>query len=119
MRTLNLMIAIVALSQSFAALAFNTFSVGDMPIRYMSDEDKRIFEAALIEVLERSSDGESTHWQNAKTSAHGDLTPRASFERAGARCRDLEVANSAKGRDNRLVVTLCKQADGEWKVDQQ
>lgn len=52
-------------------------------------------------------------------SVYGDLMPRASFAREGGRCRDLEVANSAGGRDNRLVLTLCRQAGGEWKVEAQ
>ncbi len=49
-------------------------------------------------------------WENPKTGAHGDLTPRASFDRAGQPCRDLEVANSARGHDNRIVLDALQTA---------
>jgi surface antigen len=111
------MIVLGALLLPAAALAFNSYSMRDMPVRYMTDEDREIFKAAVVDVLDRKRDGESTRWENPKTGAHGDLAPRASFERAQQRCRDLQVANSAGGRENRLVVTLCKQANGEWKVE--
>jgi surface antigen len=101
------------------ATAANIFSARDLPVRYMTDEDREILKSAVEDVLERGKDGEGRHWENPKTGAHGDLTPRASFERDGRPCRELEVANSAKGRDNRMVLTLCRQADGEWKVQSQ
>jgi len=109
--------AAAALLLPCAALAFNSYVLRDLPVRYMTDEDREILRVAVDDALERARDGESMHWENPKTGAKGDLMPRASFERAGQRCRDLEVANSARGRSNRLVVTLCKQADGEWKID--
>lgn len=100
-----------------AATAANIFSARDLPVRYMTEEDREILKAAAEDVLERNKDGEGTRWENPKTGAHGDLTPRASFDRAGQPCRDLEVANSARGRDNRMIVTLCKQSDGDWKIE--
>lgn len=118
MRT-ALTIALVAILLPGAAWAVNTFSLHNMPINYMTDEDKEIFKAAVVEVLERNHDGESTRWENPKSGAHGDLLPRVSFKNDDRPCRDLEVANSARGRDNRIVVTLCKQADGEWKISPQ
>jgi surface antigen len=117
MRSVFCVTALVAVFLSGAAFAFNSYSMRDLPVRYMTDEDREIFKAALVDVLERARDGESTRWENPKTGAHGDLAPLASFDRDGQRCRDLDVANSARGRSNRLVVTLCKQADGEWKIE--
>ena len=111
------MIVLGALLLPGAAMAINSFSLRDMPVNYMTDEDREIFKVAVVAALERSRDTESTRWENPKTGAHGDLVPRASFDQAGQRCRDLEVANSGRGRTNRLVVTLCKQADGEWKAE--
>jgi len=118
MRT-TLLVAFVALSLPGTAGAVNTMSLHNMPINYMTDEDKEILKAAVVDALERKRDGESMRWENPKTGAHGDLLPRASFNSDGQACRDLEVANSARGRDNRIVVTLCKQADGEWKISPQ
>ena len=97
--------------------AINLFSMQDLPVRHMTDEDREILKAAVVDALERTRDGESARWENPKTGAHGDLTPRVSYQSEGLACRDLEVANSARGRNNRLTVTLCKQSDGEWKID--
>lgn len=116
MRKLICMAAIASLSLPVLAIAANIFSARDLPVRYMTEEDREILKSAVEDVLERGKDGEGARWENPKTGAHGDLTPRASFEHAGQSCRDLEVANSVRGRDNRLVVTLCKQADGDWKI---
>jgi len=99
------------------APAFNLFSLEHLPVRYMTEEDRDILHAAARNALDRQADGETAHWENPKTGAHGDLMPRATFERSGQSCRDLEVANSAGGRDNRLVLTLCKQSDGEWRIE--
>lgn len=104
---------------SSAALAVNVFSIGDLPIRHMTDEDTDMLQAAVFGTLDRTPNGSTVRWENSKTGAHGDLTPRASFDRAGHSCRDLEVANSARGHDNRIVLTFCKQPDGEWKVEPQ
>jgi surface antigen len=108
--------ALATLMLPSAATAANIFSARDLPVRYMTDEDREILRSAVDDVLDRNKDGEGTRWENPKTGAHGDLVPRASFELAGQTCRDLEVANSARGRDNRVILTLCKQADGGWKI---
>jgi len=99
------------------AAAVNLMSMGELPIRYMSDEDRRILKDAAQSTLEEGADGATTLWENPLTGARGELTPRAAFDRDGLRCRDIEVANSAQGRSNRLVLTACKQSDGEWKIE--
>ena len=119
MRKIYRMMALIMVALPGAAMAFNTYSMRDMPISYMTAEDRQIFMAAVNDTLDRNRDGEGARWENPKTGAHGDLTARVSFERAGNRCRDLEVANSARGHDNRVVVTMCKQSDGEWKIESQ
>ncbi len=101
------------------APAVNVFSVRDLPVQHMTDEDREMLRAAVFGTLDGTPEGNTVRWENPKTGAHGDLTPRASFDRAGQPCRDLEVANSARGHDNRIVLTLCKQPDGEWKIEPQ
>jgi len=108
-----------ALMASSAASAFDVYGIGDMPIRYMSEEDLTIFKAAVIRTLDQSADGVPAIWTNQNTGAHGTLTPMASFRQRDQECRKLEVANSAGGRDNRSVFTLCKLPDGDWKVYKQ
>ena len=118
-RTIALGIAVLTgtLVTLHAALAINYLQMRDLPIQYMTDEDMDVLRMAAVRVLDGQPDGETTRWENPKTGAHGDLTPRATFERTGQPCRDMELANSVRGRNNRLVLTFCKQPDGEWKVD--
>ena len=52
----------------------NTLALHNLPINYMTDEDREIFKAAVVDVLERGRDGETMRWENPKTGAHGDLT---------------------------------------------
>jgi surface antigen len=109
----------VALMASSAACAFDVYGIGDMPIRYMSEEDLAIFKAVVMRTLDQGADGVPSNWTNQNTGAHGTLTPLASFRQQSQDCRKLEVANSAGGRDNRSVFTLCKLPDGDWKVYKQ
>ncbi|HVY08228.1 MAG TPA: RT0821/Lpp0805 family surface protein [Burkholderiales bacterium] len=99
--------------------AFNLLHFADTPLQYMTSEDKRIFYEAAATALDSSADGQATSWENPATGARGELLPRASFERDGRACRELQIENSARGRNNRLVLTVCKQQDGDWKVEPQ
>ena len=100
-----------------AAFAFDVLGIREMPIQYMSEQDLTIMKAVIIDTLDRAGDGVSATWKNQSTGAPGTLTPRESFRREAKQCRRLEVANSAGGRDNRSVFTLCKLQDGDWKVE--
>jgi surface antigen len=108
-----------ALIWSSSAFAFEVLGIGDMPIRYMTEEDLAIFKAAVIRTLDQTADNVSAPWTNQNTGAHGTLTPLASFRRQAQDCRKLQVTNSAGGRDNRSEFTLCKLPDGDWKVHKQ
>jgi surface antigen len=107
----------LALMAGPSAFAFDVLGIGDMPIRYMTEEDLTVFKAAVITTLDQTNDGASASWTVEKTGAHGTLTPIKSFIKEAKECRKLEVANSAGGRDNRSVFTLCKLPDGDWKVE--
>jgi surface antigen len=96
-------------------MAANILFTSEMPIAHMTSEDIRILETALFETLDSAPDGDTRHWENPKTQAHGDLTPRSTFTDAGLRCRMVQIENSAGGRNNRSMFTLCKGAEG-WKV---
>lgn len=115
---LHVLVTIAALLPGSVA-AVNVLSMRDLPIQHMTDEDRDILTSAVVGALERTPEGTTVRWENPKTGAHGQLTPRTGSDRAGRPCRELEVANSARGFDNRVVLTLCKQPDGEWKVEPQ
>ena len=107
--------AIVLATGASPAVAANVLFTQEMPIAHMTAEDRCIFETALTEMLDSARDGETRRWENPKTGAHGDLTPRSTFTDSDVRCRTIELENSAGGRSNRSVFTLCKSAEG-WKV---
>jgi surface antigen len=98
-----------------SAGAANSWFMRDMPISKMNAEDVAIMQGAVFAALNSAADGEAGHWQNSKTGAHGDFTPRSSFMDSGLRCRDLEIENSAGGLNHRSMLTLCKTAEG-WKI---
>lgn len=111
------MIASVLFLDAGQGWAINMMAIGDLPIRYMTEEDRVLLSDAVRAVLDQGADGQVRAWENPKTGARGELTPVATFEQAGQKCRDLEVANSARGRSNRLVLTFCRQDDGDWKIE--
>jgi len=115
-RRMNIMLGwAVALLLSGALHAANTWFMKDMPAGQMTSEDIDIFLSAAYETLDAAPDDQPRRWENPKTGAHGDLTPRSDFMSSGMRCRKLEINNSAGGLNNRSVHTVCKTADG-WKV---
>ena len=105
--------AILSFSETIGAA--NTWFTRDMPISRMSSEDVGIMQNAVYQALDTAADGETRRWENGKTGARGDLTPRATFTDSGMNCRDLEIANSAGGLSNRMILTLCKTTEG-WKI---
>ncbi len=103
-----------ALLGSVTAPAANLFAMRNMPVSRMTEEDRDMLRAAAVEALEKDK---PTAWENPKTGAHGTLAPIAGFDRDGRPCHDLEVEHSVRGRSNRLVLTACRQDDGDWKVE--
>ena len=113
LRKLALMLPLLAAAP---AGAINTFFMDKMPIGHMTAEDIDILTAAANSALESLPDGATAHWSNDKTGANGDLTPRTTYQEGGQRCRDMQVENAAGGFSNRIVVSMCKQPDGVWKL---
>ncbi|UCE89755.1 MAG: hypothetical protein JSW10_02660 [Pseudomonadota bacterium] len=88
------------------------------PISFFKEQDLALFERKVQEALDSTPDGATRSWSNEETGASGTLTPSASHERDGTKCRRLEIFNSAGGRQGRSVFNFCRQADGSWKVAQ-
>jgi surface antigen len=95
-----------------AALAANLSFLGNAPISRMTQEDIDILYGAAVEALDSAADGEDRRWENPKTRGGGTLTPLKTYPGPGGRCRDLQIENSAGGLRNRVVVSMCEQADG-------
>ena len=116
-RTAQMATNLLLLLTAGPVLAINMIAIGDMPIRYMTDEDRVLMSEAARATLDQGAEGKTTTWENPKTGARGELTPLVTYDQAGRKCRDMEVANSAKGRSNRLVLSFCRQDVGSWKID--
>ncbi|MGQ0578235.1 MAG: hypothetical protein ACT4PQ_04910 [Betaproteobacteria bacterium] len=112
---LKLFLLSLALPYSAAVLAANLNFLGNTPISRMTQEDIDIFYGAAVKALDSAADGEQRRWENPTTRAGGTLTPLRTYPGPVDRCRDLQVENSAGGLSNRVVVSMCKQADGAWK----
>jgi|SRR4051794_37906592 surface antigen len=98
------------------ALALNLGK--DIPLANFTNEDLAIFKAALGGTLDKGIDGIPRSWSNPESNAHGEITPTRSFKRSDVPCRTLTVSNNAKGRTASGPFTFCRQASGEWMVQQ-
>jgi surface antigen len=96
--------------------AANDWFAKDMPISQMTEVDIEIMSSAINETLADVADGETQHWSNPETDASGTLTPMSTSEDGDMLCRQLQIANEAKGKTAQSVYEFCRQADGSWKV---
>lgn len=104
------------LASAIPALAVNLSFLNDTPFTHFTDEDHRIFSEALNNVLDKGADGETRAWSNPKSKAGGELKPLKSFQRNGAACRTVHIANKAKGRSAVTQYNFCRQASGTWAL---
>jgi surface antigen len=112
----NCLRAICLACLSAPLYAANVWFAKDMPISQMTDADIAIMSAAIEQTLDDADDGATQHWRNPETDAGGALTPLSTSEDGGMLCRQLEIANQAKGKSARSVFDYCRQADGSWKL---
>jgi surface antigen len=98
------------------ALAANIGFMDDSPFAYFSEKDLELFKAALGDILDKGTDGESRTWSNPASTAGGTMSVVKSFERDGLACRSLSITNKAKGRSEKGQYRFCRQSTGEWKV---
>ena len=107
---------VALLSAAAPALAANIGFMDDSPFAYFSEQDRELFKGALVDILDKGTDGESRTWSNPASTAGGTMSIVKSFERDGLACRTLSITNKAKGRSEKGQYRFCKQASGEWKV---
>jgi surface antigen len=107
---------VAALALATPAMASNLSFMKDTPYTHFTKDDHKIFNAALNEVLEKAADGEARSWSNPDSKAGGELKGVKTFERKGAPCRRVSIANKAKGRSASGEYNFCKQASGKWTL---
>jgi surface antigen len=115
------MLYAAALTISILAAPEPSYSAGllflkEAPIRFFSEEDRRLFKEAVQRTLEKVPDGEISSWQNPATESAGVMKPTRTYQDNGTTCRTMEILNRAAGRTGESVIDFCKQADGKWKL---
>jgi surface antigen len=106
--------SLLALASGPAA-AINEMFGKNAPISRMTDEDFRIAGGVMRKALDEGPDGRPYEWKNPGTSASGTVTPTASFEKQGMRCRGAIFTITTRGETSRSEWNLCKTPEG-WKV---
>ena len=112
--TLRRGLLVALLAATAPALAFNWLFMQDTPYSHFTEEDHKIFNEAMNDILEKAADGETRVWSNPNSTAGGELKVVNSFERNGVPCRTLSIANKAKGRTASGEYRFCKQAADKW-----
>ncbi len=108
--------ALLACALAAPALAVNNLFLSNSPLGRMTSQDVDIFYAAVAQVLNDGADGVPATWENSRTGARGTLTPLATYPGPTGPCRDLRVQNSVRGINGNTVVSMCKTADGDWRM---
>ena len=83
-----------------------------------SESDLAFARDAASDVLTKGGKDSSQPWENAKTGAHGSVTPLATRYPAddGRTCRDF-LASYVNGRtESWLQGAACQAADGRWEI---
>jgi surface antigen len=108
-------LAALAVVAAMHALAINDMFAKDAPITRMTAEDFRIAGDVMRHALDEGKDGQAYPWQNPASSASGTVTPLATFERQGMKCRGAAFTITTRGETSRSQWNLCRTPDG-WKV---
>jgi surface antigen len=90
----------------------------DSPMAYFNAEDTKLMRAAGIEVLKSSESGTIKEWANPATGNSGVIKLLAIFDAPDGRvCKQVEIGSQAKKMTSTSKMSVCKSADGRWKLD--
>lgn len=113
----TLFVAGLVLSMALPAAASSELRwLNDSPVRFFTDKDWELSNAARDRALEDSADGETVEWSNEESGSYGSVTPLSRVERDGLTCREAQIVNHARGRDGTSRFEFCQDADGRWGV---
>src|SRR3712207_8760066 len=113
-----------ALSISIWAVPAPSDSAGllflkEAPIRFFSEEDRRLFKEAVLRTLEKVPNGKTSSWVNPATKSAGVMKPIRTYQDNGMRCRTLEILNRAGGRTGQEnAFDFCRRGEGQWKLEE-
>jgi len=88
------------------------------PIRFLTDRDMQLLDAAVADVLDHAEDGERRSWSGEDSNNSGTVTALSTFDKDGRQCRRIEIVTLAsqatKGRGSSKL-DLCR-IDETWKI---
>ena len=102
---------------SLPAYSANWFWLSESPISRFTDSDWTMLRSTATDALNNADNGTRIVWVNSETGHSGAVTPINKTEKNGIPCRKVKFFSSAEGLTNTSIHFLCKQKDGEWKLD--
>lgn len=114
---MGLAAAIVLVCWQGAALAGDLSFLKTSPASKFNDEDVRLMNAAVTNLLQNGTVGQSQDWANPNSTAKGTITVVKMFKSVeGFPCKSLRVANSAGGWHDKATYPVCEIQPGDWKI---
>ena len=114
-KTLLLLACLFSAALGTAAYAINwTPLLHNTPAERFTDDDMRMFAAAVNKALGETPDGQTVSWENPATKARGSIMVEQTGTRDGLLCKSIRITNEARNRKATQVLTLCQEKSGEW-----
>jgi surface antigen len=108
----------LTLAASISSAQGNLAFLKDTPFAYFNADDQKLMRAATVEVLQSGQDGTRKAWDNPATGNGGAITLVTQFSAPdGRHCDQLRLESHAKTMENTSIMSVCKSADGRWKLD--
>jgi surface antigen len=100
---------------SYPAFSIQINFMSDSPVRYYTDQDWKLANAATDEALNNSPIGKKITWDNPKSHNHGYTQAIENFNKNNLTCRKIKIFNYAAERSDQYTFTFCKYPNG-WKI---
>jgi surface antigen len=114
--TVTVMIMLIVNSNPVQARAWGWAK--RLPINQYSPEDIVILRQSMTQALNQAADGEKREWSNPTTGSAGSITPLNTVDENMKMCRQTRFSSFSDEQENHAEFYLCRQADGEWAVEQ-
>ncbi len=115
-RTVFLAVSLAAILLSTAAFAQGYRWLDTSPAAHFNDEDWTMLRSTARELLDNGADGTEDSWENPASGSSGSIKVLNTYQQNGLRCRRTYFSNSAGGFHGSGIFSLCKVADGSWKI---
>ena len=116
--TLLCVVAVLSIAATSARAQGNLGFLKDTPLAYFKGDDTKLMRAAAAEVLKSAQNGTRKEWENPATGNGGAITLLTQFGAPdGRQCAQVRVETRAGGMENASTMSVCKSADGTWKLD--